>query len=491
MKLQFSQGEGNAFVTRELLPTRPEQRTVSTVELMLIWAAMAVDLASFATAMSFYPQMTPIQIMYATFIGYILVALMCMFTGEVGLRYGINFPVYARACFGYLGTHIPGFIRALPCWFWSGFQTYIAAYALNTIMELLFGVSALWVMIILFAIVQSANAAFGVKALAKFDWLAVPLLAVVLAIIMGALLKQFDASIWGVLNMSVENTTGETIPFPAACIAICGGWLCVAVNFCDYTRTMKLPKNFESKGFFARNLNATLGAFLGLTLFASLITIMGLVAGPLTGTWNPIDYATVAFSDNKFMLIVCFLAVLFASWSTNTAANILPAANVLSNINPKVISYGAACFISGAIGLAMQAWKFADSLYVVQLILAAMIGPICGILIADYYLVRKRKLNVKDLFRKDGQYRYASNFNPAAVITLFFSFLISFFMNQNYAFFVALPFSIICYWLLMKYWVVKKYPQAEIEDPNYQPDFLYDGSDLGIDLDAQEKALTE
>lgn len=485
MKLQLSKGEGNALVTRELLPTPDSGRTVSTLDLTLIWAGMAIDLASFATALSFYPQMQPITIIQATFIGYFLIAAVCMFTGEVGLRYGINFPVYSRACFGYVGTHVPGLIRALPCWFWCGFQTYIAATAMNQIMYMITGVSALWVMVILFTLVQVANAAFGVKAMAKFDWLAIPILAVVLAIIMGALLQYFDATIIGVLTAPAVNDTGIVISFPAAVIAICGGWLCVAVNFCDFTRTMKRPKDFESLGFVRRNLNATLAAAIGLSLIASLIMIMGLVSGPLTGSWSPVDYAVVAFEDNIFMLIVCLLAILFASWSTNTAANLMPAANILSNINPKYISYAMACVISGFLSLAMQAWKFADDFYIVQLILAAMVGPICGILISDYFLVRKRKLNVRDLFRADGQYRYAKNVNPAAMITLGLSFIISFFVDQSYAFFIALPFSIFCYWALMKYWIVKKYPQAEIEDPNYQPDFNYDGSDLGLNLDGE------
>jgi len=482
MGLKLSSGGGNQWVSKELLPVKVKDRKLSAVDIGLIWGGIAIDVTSFAVAMSFFPDMSPMTILAAAMVGYVIVAVMLALTGDIGLAYGINYSVCVRASFGYLGTHIPGIVRAFPCFFWLGFQSWIAAYSMNTIIEMLTGFSNLWLMLILFTILQTINAAYGLKAMAKFDWLAIPLLAVALGVIMVGVLNQYDASIIEVLNRPVPEAINSPGLFSACAVGMLGGYITLTLNTMDFTRSMKIPADFHSRGIVKRNFSVFLGAFIGMTCVAVVIIIMGLVSGILSGTWNPVDYSVEAFASKPVILVLCFLAIIFATWSTNMTANIVPAANILSNINPKIITYAMGCIIAGVLSLVMFPWKWESQMGMVQVYFSNMLGPIAFIIITDYHILRKRKYNVKDLFNPNGQYKYANNFNPAAIITLVGALILSLVVNINISFWVQIPFTIICYYVLMKYWILKKYPQVEIEDPNYQPDYEYDGKDLDIDF---------
>src|SRR5699024_523217 len=120
-------------------------------------------------ALSLYPQYSPMQILGILFVGYLICVVFMIFIGDIGLTYGITYSVFIRSCFGIKGSHIPGVIRLISCLFWAGFQTYVAATALNAILLTTIGVSNLWVCIIVFQAVQVINAARGVKSMAIFN----------------------------------------------------------------------------------------------------------------------------------------------------------------------------------------------------------------------------------------------------------------------------------------------------------------------------------
>ena len=482
MALKFSNGAGNQFVSRELLPIKAADRKLSAADVGLIWGGIAIDITTFAVAMSYYPDMSPKAILLASVVGYFVVSVMLALTGDVGLTYGITYSVTVRASFGYMGTHVAGLIRAFPCWFWLGFQTWIAAYSMNAIMEMMTGFSNLWIMIILFTFLQTLNAALGMKAMARVDWLAIPLLAIALAVIMGHVLTYYHSGIAEVLFAPTPDAVNSPAMFSACVIGMLGGYITLTLNTMDFTRSMKVPKDFNQRGIVRRNFPVFFGAFIGMTCVAMLITIMGLTCGLLSGTWNPVDYSIEVFSDKPVIMTLCFLAIVFATWSTNMTTNITPAANVTSNINPKYITYAAGCFIAGALSLLMFPWKWDSQMGMVQVFISNMLGPIAFIIITDYFILRKRKYNVPALFNPNGQYKYAKNYNPAALITLALALALSFIIDIRISFWLQIPFTMIVYYVLMKYWICKKYPQEELEDPNYVPDYEYDGSDLGIEL---------
>lgn len=438
----------------ELLPTKLGEKDLSLLDYTLLWAGMTINIAGFAIGAQLYPNLSPVMIIAGILVAYVMVTVLLVLNGDIGMTYSIPFTVYMRACFGYKGSFIPGVIRSIPCFFWFGFQTWVGAIALDQIFKMVTGYSNVTLFIIVFAIVQIVNALYGLKAMAKFNWVAIPLLAIVLGGTMFWLLKSHSTSFSEIMSAPSDNS----YPFMFAVMGIAGGWITMALNSPDLTRQLKRDKNFESESFFVRNRSAIIAQILGLVIVGTLILIVGMTAGILTGVWNPIDVIVATFGSSKpVILIFSFLTIIFAQWSTNTAANLMPPAYILMNMFPR-LNFKWAVILSGIIGIIILPWKFSAYLVQFQVITSGLLGPIVGIMIADYYLIRKRKLNVKDLYEEKGQYQYKNNYNPAAILALVISFSISLFL-PNYAFFIGFFLSIVLYVLFMKKIVLNKYEQ--------------------------------
>lgn len=446
----------------EIMPSEEIDRDLSLFDYTLLWAGMTIGIAGFAVGAQLYPGISPNGIIIATIIAYGFVTLLLVLIGDIGMKYGLPFTVYMRACFGYKGAHIPGIIRTLPCLFWFGFQTWVGALALNEILEVTVGFSNLTIVLLIFAALQVFNAIYGLKAMAKFDWIAIPLLAIVLAITAVWLLDINNASINDVLAIKGDGTTA----FSFAIAGVAGGWLTMALNGPDLTRKLKKPKDQkdDSLTFLQLNKNAIIGQIIGLIIVGGLVIFVGMISGVLTGTWNPIDVLVEAFeSSNTFILIAAFLTIIFAQWSTNTVSNLMPPTYILINLFPK-LTFANATIISGILGVGIMPWLFGDYLVYVQAITSGLLGPIAGIMIADYYFIRKRILNVDDFYTPDGPFKYNNNFNIASLISLISSCLIGL-MLPDYSFFISLVLSIIIYTVLMKNnWFNKKNDQQQIKE---------------------------
>lgn len=444
----------NSLRSPELLPTLEKDRDLSLLDFTLLWAGMTINIAGFAIGAQLYPGLSPMNIVYAIFCGYLMVTALLVLTGDIGIKYGVPFAVYARACFGYKGSYIAGLIRAIPCFFWFGFQTWVGAIALNEILKMFTGYSNVTILIILFAAIQVVNAIYGLKAMAKFDWIAIPTLAAVLGGMMFWLLESNNMTIVDILAAPAKNNGS----FSFAVMGIAGGWITMALNSPDLTRNLKRSPDFENQTFLQRNRNSIIAQILGLVLVGAAILIVGMTAGILTGTWNPIDVAIQSFGTSQpTILILCFITIIFAQWSTNTAANLLPPAYILLNMFPK-FKFSTAMIVSGIIGIGIMPWEFGNYLVEFQVITSGLLGPIVGIMITDYYIIRKQKLNVKDLYEEGGQYTYRNNYNPAGILALAISFIIALIFS-DYAFFIGFGLSVLLYIVLMNNMVLNKYDQ--------------------------------
>src|SRR5699024_1739160 len=146
---------------------------------------------------------------------------------------------------------------------------------------------------------------------------------------------------------------------------------------------------------------------IGLVCSMVLMTFIGITSGVATGNWNPIDVIVETLGkDNPFILIVCLTFVILAQWSSNISANLLPPGYIIVNFFPRKINFPTAAIIAGIIGLVMMPWKFADHTPIILISISALLSPIVGIMISDYYLLRKRRLNIKELYTVNGQYKY-------------------------------------------------------------------------------------
>lgn len=435
---------------KELLPSTESDRTMSMADYTMLWAGMTINIVAFSLGAQYYDNgngLSPWMMVLVMLIGYGIVTLFTAMIGDIGTKYGIPFVVYSRAPFGYKGARIAGIIRAIPGMYWFGFLTWIGANSLNHILEILLpGFSNLTVILIIFAALQIVNTIYGLNAMAKFDWIAIPCLAIMFGAILISILKKYNITIPEI--MSVQ--TKEGFPFAYAIAGIAGGWITMALNGCDLSRKIKHVYNYQKLGFWKRNKYAIQGQVIGL-MFVGVITMMiGAAAGITTGYWDLNDVILDLFTT-PLTLIACFVVVVFAQWSTNTAANLLPPALVLLNIFPKM-KYWVSTTLCGVASMLIMPWKIQSSggfLVAVQNYISQMLGPIIGIILVDYFIVRNTNLNVDELYKTDGEYYYSNGYNSRALLSLVLAFGIGTFCG-NYAFFAGLFSSMVIYCIMMR-----------------------------------------
>jgi len=444
----------------DLLPTQDKQRTLSLLGYTFLWAGMTINVNAFNIGAQYYNGGDGIglgTLVWAVIAGYGIVTLLTVLVGDIGTRYGIPFAAYTRVPFGYSGAKVAGFIRAIPCFYWFGFQTWAGAVALNKLTGIIFpGFDHLTIMIIVFGALQIINAAFGLEAMAKFDYLAIPLLSVLFAVITVGTFAEFNIAIPDIMAIKANGNYS----FAFAVTGIAGGWITMSLNGSDLTRQIQRHEDYDKVGFFKRNDRAILGQVIGLMLVGIIGLVIGFVAGVFSGEWDINQVITVLFNDKVFLFVFCLVCVVFAQWSTNTVANLMPPTYILMNIIPK-LSFPIATVISGVIGIAMQPWNSSggDFLVQVQAKFGLLLAPIAGILVADYYFIRKTKLNVHDIYVADGEYKYFKGFNISALIALAVSFVVAS-LSGDLSFYVSFVSGLVIYLVLMKTVTLKKYKQS-------------------------------
>lgn len=445
--------------SKELLPTGDETRTMSMFDYIILWAGMTINIVAFSLGAQYYAGgsgLSPWTIVFVMLVGYGFVTILTSLIGDIGTKYGVPFAAYVRAPFGYKGSYIAGFIRAIPGLYWFGFLTWVGANALNTLAGMIFpGFDHLTLMIVCFAAVQILNTMYGLEAMAKFGWVAIPALAFMFASIMYKIFQVFDITIVDIMATPADG--GYSIPFAISGIA--GGWITMALNGGDLTRQISRYDNYDKMTFLQRNKKAIIGQVVGLMLVGVLTMLVGVSAGITTGFWDLNDVIPFLF-ESKFSIGFFLLIVVFAQWSTNTAANLMPPSMVMLNIFPK-LKYSTSTIICGILSILIMPWKLESQggfLVMVQAWISQMLGPIIGIILIDYFVIRKTKINVQDLYTANGIYQYGNGFNMSAIISLFASFVIGLFFG-DYAFYAGMIISMILYYVLMTKVTLNKYDQ--------------------------------
>lgn len=456
--MEKNNGKGISLTGKDIMPTLENERTISTFAFFLLWIGIAVQLVTFIAAAQLYPALSPLQIIIACILGNLIVAALLTLLGDIGIKYGIPYAVVIRASFGYLGAHIPAVFRAIPAIFWFGFQTWMGAYALNIIMETLTGYSNLTLLIILFGVVQIINTAMGIKTISRFQSLAAPSIIVIGLYLQYIVMNTYNLSFVDIFSKGGEG--GVSMGF--AIVVMMGTYITMALNAPDFTRFLKVDRKSGEKNWFKLNKGSAIGHTFGLVGAMLMFTVLGLTSGVATGNWNPIDVMVATLgASNPLVLIACLLFIILAQWSTNISANLLPPGYIIVNFFPKKISFAAGAIIAGVLGLLIQPWNYAAYIPQILMIITALLAPIVGIIFTDYYLLRKRTMNIDELYKPDGQYKYWNNINPAALITYLPSGLSVMFF-PDYGFFSALLIAAVMYYSLMKLWICKVYPQPEI-----------------------------
>jgi NCS1 family nucleobase:cation symporter-1 len=411
----------------DLAPTPPERRTWSTYNIAALWIGMSVVITTYTLASGLMAQgMTWWQAMVTILLGNTIVLVPMILNAHAGTKYGLSFPVLCRASFGVRGANVPAMLRAIVACGWFGIQTWIGALALDA----LFGAAwSGWATMpgktaIAFAIfwgIQVVIILKGTEGIKVLESWSAPLL-----LGGGALLLWWGIDRGGglgrVLGESVKLQHGNT-PFwklfPAALTANVGYWATLSLNIPDFTRYAKSQRSQALGQAFGLPTTMTAFAFIGVAVTSATIVIFG------EPVWDPVVLVTRI--GGPAVVIFAALVVLAAQLTTNMAANVVSPSNDFSNLSPRRISYITGGLITAVIGIVMMPWKlYSDAAaYIFTWLLgySSLMGALGGILIADYWVLRRQQLDVNDLFREVGRYTYRGGVNPRAIAALVLAIL--------------------------------------------------------------------
>jgi NCS1 family nucleobase:cation symporter-1 len=406
----------------DLAPTPLARRTWSTYNIAALWIGMSVVITTYTLASGLMSQgMNWWQAMATILLGNCVVLIPMVLNAHAGTKYGISFPVLCRASFGVRGANVAAILRAIVACGWFGIQTWIGALALDALL------GAAWpgwhnlpaTTAISFAVFWGIEVLVilrGTEGIKLLESWSAPLLLGGGALLLWWAVRH-GGGMTNVLTGSSRLRQG-TLPFwtlfPAALTANVGYWATLSLNIPDFTRYARNQKSQMLGQALGLPLTMTAFAFIGVAVTSATIVLYG---KPI---WDPI--AVVSRIGGAGVIVFGALVVLAAQLTTNMAANVVSPSNDFSNLRPRRISYVTGGLITAVIGVLMMPWKlYSDAAaYIFTWLLgySSLMGALGGILIADYWIVRRRKLALGDLFRLEGRYTYANGVNWRAIAAL-------------------------------------------------------------------------
>ena len=442
-----------ALIEESILPTRAAQRPIGLLGYAWIWVGIAVIIATYSLgATGIGGGVGLLSVILTIMAANLAIGAFMVLTADIGTEHGLSFAVYLRAPFGTRGTHLPSLSRGLVAAMWFGVQTYLGAIALNGIGEYFFGFSNWVVWYAVFAVLQVANTMLGIKSVEKLAALAAPAIIAISVWMYYALDGIAHTKGLNIWTFRAEGQMSLLVLF----IANMGFWSTLAIDIPNLTRFVKTPTGTRS--FIGRNRNIFVAQLIALPATQAMIAGIGAVSFIATGNWNPIE---VIQADAQGLALVALLAlVVLAQWSTNNSANLIPAALTFINLAPRAISYRTAVALAGIVGTLCFPWEILSNLFVFLGYYGAFLSAIGGIMVADYYVIRRRRLNVPELFNPTGQYVYSGGFNMAGLLSWAIAGAAAAWFS-DYAFIIGFPAGFVLYVMLMKTLVLPFHPQAE------------------------------
>jgi nucleobase:cation symporter-1, NCS1 family len=468
----------SSLINEDLAPVPENKRTWGTWNYAALWISMSLCIPTYMLASSLIGGgMNWWQAIFTIFLGNTIVLIPMILNGHAGAKYGIPFPVFARASFGTVGANIPAMLRAIVACGWFGIQTWIGGASLYNLVRAwnpslaeidstsLFPQALPMICFFIFWFLNMFIVYLGVESIRKllvFKAIFLPVAAIALlawAIVaakgLGPILEQ---------PSKLSGSAFWNYFFPAL-TGMVGFWATLSLNIPDFTRYAKSQKAQIRGQAIGLPPSMTLFAFIGVVVTSATAIIYGQTE------WDIVKLA--GKFENKVVVSFAMIGIIISTLATNIAANIVSPANDFSNLSPKKINFRTGGYITGIIGVLIFPWKLiADpSGYIFNWLIAysSLLGPVGGILIADYYFIRKKVLVADDLYKHNGSYSYSGGFNSNAIIALLAGILPNLpgFLLQikvisntafpawvsnlyNYAWFVGFFVSGIVYWLLMK-----------------------------------------
>lgn len=424
---------GSPYYSPDMAPVPLDRRRWSMRDMMVLWISMSACVPTYMLASGMIKEgMNWWQAVLTIFLGNLVVLVPMVLNAHAGTKYGIPFPVYCRASFGLLGANVPALLRALVACGWFGIQTWIGGWAIYKILTVFIpawdelpnlpsiGINAaqlgcflfFWSinMFVIFKGIESIRILLNIKA---------PLLiALGLALLAWA---YYRANGFGeMLAKPSEFGPGGSKSgqfwtfFVISLTGNVGFWATLSLNIPDFSRYAYSQRD------------QILGQALGLPTTMALFSFIGVAVTSATAViygaaeWDPV--IVLSRFTNPVVLVVAMVSLCVATLATNIAANVVSPANDFAHLWPRVINFRLGGLITGLIGILIQPWKLVEdpSHYIERWLIAysSLLGAIGGVLIADYFVLRRTRLDLPGLYRHEGPYWYSGGFNPIAILAM-------------------------------------------------------------------------
>jgi NCS1 family nucleobase:cation symporter-1 len=458
--MDVAQRESSLY-NEDLAPVPKERRTWGIYNYASLWVAMSVCIPTYMLASGLIAGgMSWKQAIGTILLGNLIVLIPMILNAHAGAKYGIPFPVLVRASFGVRGANVPAVLRALVACGWFGIQSWIGGQAIYSMLQVLWPRAASivwtpWICFYLFWLLTMAVIWRGIETIKYLEGIGAPFMLAV-----GLLLLWWIARKAGGLGPVLQTpskfrTTAEFMRFFIPSLTgMVGFWATVALNIPDFTRYAR-SQNAQMIGQ-ALGLPAsmTIYSFIGVAVTSASVILFG------QAIWDPV--ALLARFHEPVIASIALVALLVATLNTNVAANVVSPSNDFSNLNPRLISFRTGGLITGVVGVMMMPWKlltdFQSYIFGWLVGYSGLLGPVAGIMITDYFLVRRTKLDVAELYNPTGIYRYGRGVNYRAILALVAGVVVALIgllvpllrWLYDYAWFVGFLVASAAYWIGMR-----------------------------------------
>src|SRR5829696_2146694 len=414
----------SSLYNEDLAPTGPESRTWTTYNIAALWIGMAIVITTYTLASGLMAAgMNWWQALLTISLGNVIVLIPMLLNAHAGTKYGVPFPVFVRASFGVRGANFAAMSRALVACGWFGIQTWIGGLALDALMTAFWGGWANvtghgFIAFLVFWAVQVVIILTGIESVKWFESYNAPLL---IAGSLALLAWGFVAGggVGTVFTTSAQLQQGDA-PFWAlfwpSLAANVGYWITLSLNIPDFTRYAQSQRSQVVGQAIGLPLTMTAFSFIGIAVTAATIVVFG------EAIWDPVALVTQLAADFPAVLILAMFIIAIAQISTNMAANVVSPSFDFSNLAPKFITFRIGGIITAILGVVSFPWVLFDNVgaYIFTWLVGygSLLGAIGAVMIADYWIVRRRRLDLADLYKYGGRYAYSGGWNWRAIVAV-------------------------------------------------------------------------
>ena len=405
----------------DLAPTTLEQRKWGFYNYTALWFSMCMEITTYQLASSLIAKgMDWMQALGTVLLGNLIVLVPMLLNAHAGAKYGIPFPVFIRAPFGVRGANIAALLRAVVACGWFGIQSWIGGTAIHAMLAVIWPSAAsnqgiLWACFLGFWLLNMVVVWRGVDSIRRLQAFGAPFMFVMAAALL--IWVRMKAGSFGEMlstPSSFHSTSEFLAVFFPSLTAMVGYWATLALNIPDFTRYSKSQSAQSWGQAFGLPVAMVLYTFVGISVTSASAVLFG---RPI---WNPIEL--IGAFHQPVVAFVALIAILIATLNVNIGANVVSPSNDFSNLYPRLISFRTGGLITGFLGLAMCPWKLlaTPDAYIFGWLVgySGLLGPVAGIMVTDYFLIRKTELDVNSLYHRDGIYYYTKGVNPRAMIAL-------------------------------------------------------------------------